>query len=199
MYTTQNNELLNFVCMHPDGLSQVQASQEHFGDTRDARDHKSRMLEIFSQFDGRVLELLKLAEASSVRLWKLWDMDPPSRRCNGKLGLLGDAALPFLPHIGQGAGCAIEDAASISAIFPLGTDAREVAARLELYEDTRKRRVEKIHSFSQSLGRDDHQPGSEDGRIKRDSKAKKLFPYIFGHDEYSHSTARLEEWLQAQR
>ncbi|KAI4127333.1 MAG: hypothetical protein LQ338_003256, partial [Usnochroma carphineum] len=195
MYTTQRNELLNLVCMHPDVLSEVKESEEEFGDSHDDRDHKTRMLEIFADFDRRVLELLKLAEPSSVRLWKLWDMDPPSRRCNGRLGLLGDAALPFLPHIGQGAACAIEDAASISAIFPLGTDPEDVPARLRLYEEIRKGRASEIHSFSRSLG-GDLEPGNEDARINRELMAKKYFPYIFGHDEYAHSVQRLGHWLE---
>ncbi|KAI4149358.1 MAG: hypothetical protein L6R39_002514 [Caloplaca ligustica] len=178
-----------------DVLSEVKESEEHFGDSYDDRDHKSRMLEIFKDFDGRLLELLKLAEPSSVRLWKLWDMDPPRHRCNGRLGLLGDAALPFLPHIGQGAACAIEDAASISAIFPLGTDPQDVPGRLRLYEETRSGRANEIHSFSRSLGRD-LEPGNEDARINRDAMAKKYFPYIFGHDEYVHSAGRLRSWLE---
>ncbi|KAL8953522.1 MAG: hypothetical protein Q9222_000624 [Ikaeria aurantiellina] len=195
MYTTQRNELLNLVCMHPDVLSEVKNSQEQFGDSNDDRDHKRHMLEIFKDFDKRILELLRLAEPSSVRLWRLWDMDPPSHRCSGRLGLIGDAALPFLPHIGQGAACAIEDAASITAIFPNGTGRQEVPARLRLYEETRKGRSDEIHSFSRSLG-SDLEAGNEDARVNRALMAKKYFPYIFGHDEYAHSAERLSCWLR---
>ncbi|KAI4185538.1 MAG: hypothetical protein LQ346_005876 [Caloplaca aetnensis] len=184
--------------MHPDILSEVKESQEQYGDSHDDRDHKSRMLEIFQDFDTRVLELLKLAQPSSVRLWKLWDMDPPSQRCHGTLALLGDAALPFLPHIGQGAACAIEDAACISAIFPLGTDPQDVPARLRLYEEIREGRSTKIHAFSRSLGRD-LEPGNEDARLNRALMAKEYFPYIFGHDEFVHSSKRLNGWLESRK
>ncbi|KAL9044547.1 MAG: hypothetical protein Q9214_002321 [Letrouitia sp. 1 TL-2023] len=176
------------------GADGIKESESAFGDSDDKRDHKNRMMEIFRDFDPRILGLLELAEPSSVRLWQLFDMDPPSTRCTGKLGLVGDAALPFLPHIGQGAACALEDAASLSAIFPLGTTPQDVPSRLELYERTRKGRAEEIHAFSRLLGQD-LEPGNEDARVNRNLITKKYFPYIFSHDEYENSAYKLQEFL----
>lgn len=73
---------------------------------------------------------------------------------NGHLALLGDAAHPFLPHQGQGAGCAIEDAASLGVILPLGTTRTEVPERLKLYEKTRMERAHRIQEFSRRAGSD---------------------------------------------
>ena len=194
MYTTQFNELLNFVCMHPDALSEVPASEEAFGGSENTFDNKARMMEIFKEFDPRVLALLELAEPSSVRLWQLFDMDPPPMRHAGSLCLLGDAALPFLPHIGQGAACALEDAASIAAVFPPGTNQKEIPERLKLYEECRKGRAEEIHSFSRLLGHD-LELGDEDARVNRDLTAVKYFPYIFGYDEHDHTTQKFREYI----
>lgn len=194
MYTTQFNELLNFVCMYPDTLSEIPEGTEAFGESKNTLGNKAKMMDIFKGFDQRVLELLEMAEPSSVRLWQLLDMDPPPIRHAGKLCLIGDAALPFLPHIGQGAASALEDAASITALLPLGTIDKDIPDRLKLYEECRKGRAEEIHSFSRLLGRD-LEPGNEDARINRNLMAIKYFPYIFGHDEYDHTSQRFREHL----
>ena len=72
----------------------------------------------------------------------------------GKLALLGDAAHPFTPHQGQGAGQAIEDAASLAVVFPPGTKKDEISVRLELYEKIRKERAETIQEYSRIAGSD---------------------------------------------
>ncbi|KAI9874186.1 MAG: hypothetical protein M1830_010092 [Pleopsidium flavum] len=194
MYTTQFNELLNFVCMHPDSLSEVSDSKEAFGEAGNKADNKANMMEIFKDFDPRVLALLELAEPPSVRLWQLYDMDPPPTRLAGKLCLLGDAALPFLPHIGQGAACAIEDAASLAAILLPGTSCADIPEMLQFYEECRKDRAEKIHSFSRLLGHD-LEPGNEDARINRARMTVEFFPYIFTYDEHNHTTQKFRQLM----
>ena len=178
--------------MHPDALSEVPNDVDAFGSSQNNDRNKSRMLEIFKDFDPRLVALLDMAESSSVRLWQLLDMNPPPTRQKERLGLVGDAALPFLPHIGQGAACALEDAASIMALFGPGIRESDISERLQLYEECRKSRAEEIHSFSRLLGRD-LEAGNEDAKLNRDLMTKKYFPYIFGHDEFDHSIQKLRE------
>ncbi len=92
-------------------------------------------------------------------------MDPPPTRSEGNLCLLGDAALPFLPHIGQVAACALKDAASLTAIFHVGTRSKDIPEKLELYEKCRRGRAEELHSISRLLGCD-LEPGNEDARVQ---------------------------------
>jgi 2-polyprenyl-6-methoxyphenol hydroxylase-like FAD-dependent oxidoreductase len=73
---------------------------------------------------------------------------------NERLALLGDAAHPFLPHQGQGGGCAIEDAAALAVCFPSDTPASEVPARLKLYEEIRYERANRIQEYSRMAGLD---------------------------------------------
>lgn len=194
MYTTDFNKLLNVVCLHPDALSEVHDSNEAFGDSESKVDTKANMLEIFKGFDPRALALLELAEPSSVRLWKLLDMDPPTTRIAGRLCLLGDAALPFLPHIGQGACCAIEDAACLAAVFPPGTTYADVPERFRLYEECRMARVGKIHDMTRRSA-EDLDPEDKDSRMKRDLAMVDYFPQILSHDEHDHTTQKLRELL----
>ena len=179
--------------MHPDFLSEIPNNQDAFGISQNTHHHKSRMLEIFRDFDHRLISLLEMAEPSSVRLWQLLDMDPPPTRQTGRLGLVGDAALPFLPHIGQGAACALEDAACITTLFGRGVRASDIQERLRLYEVCRKDRAGEIHSFSRLLGHD-LEAGNEDAKLNRELMTKRYFPYIFAHNEFDHSARKLQEY-----
>lgn len=195
MYTTQFHEVLNVVCMHPDSLSEVRDSNEAFGDSNSKVDNKTKMLEIFEGFDPRALALLELAEPSSVRLWKLLDLDPPKTRIAGRLCLLGDAALPFLPYMGLGAACAIEDAACLAAIFPPGTVRADVPERFRLYEECRMARAEKVHHISRLVG-EDVDPEDKDVRSKSsDFNFVDIYLQALSHDEYDYATQKLRELL----
>lgn len=191
-YTTHHNNLLNVVCIHPDSLSQLPSnSNDAFGSLeKKEEDNKANMLKIYEGFDPRVLAVLELAEPSSVRLWQLLDMDPPpTRLAGGKLCLLGDAALPFLPYVGQGAASAIEDAASLAALLLPGISLSMVPERLQIYEVCRKERAEKLHALSRTAGRD------MTVGINENEKAEVIERNVYSHDEYVHTTQKLREYL----
>lgn len=193
MYTTHFDEILNVVCMHPDELSEVHESNEAFGDIESQVDHKANMMEIFKEFDPRARALLELAEPTSIRVWKLFDMDPPATRIAGRLCLLGDAALPFLPHIGQGAACAMEDAACLAAMLPPDTPCADVPERFRLYEECRRARAEKLHHLSRRIG-DDIDLYDHAALMKRYLPLVNFQTQILSHDEYDHATQKLREY-----
>jgi 2-polyprenyl-6-methoxyphenol hydroxylase-like FAD-dependent oxidoreductase len=147
VYPTTNNELLNFVCIHPE----TDASE---GDAWNNQGNHEKMLKVYKDFDPAVLALLKKADAETLKVWKLLDMDVLPTWVNERLALLGDAAHPFLPHQGQGGGCAIEDAASLAVVFPKDTPREEIKERLQLYENIRMKRANRIQEFSRIMGMD---------------------------------------------
>jgi len=55
--------------------------------------------------------------------------------------LLGDAAHPMLPHAGQGAAHALEDAVAIGGVLHR---AIEIEAALQQYQETRSKRTQEI-------------------------------------------------------
>ncbi|KAJ7624676.1 hypothetical protein FB45DRAFT_924030 [Roridomyces roridus] len=61
--------------------------------------------------------------------------------------LLGDAAHATLPHIGQGAGMAVEDGGALGCLLPAETR-KDIPARLKAYEELRKERGEFIRAES---------------------------------------------------
>lgn len=200
-YTTHYNELLNVVCIHPDSLSQPSSnSSDAFGGLENKAElNKANMLKIYEGFDPRVLALLELAEPSSVRLWQLLDMEPPpTRLAGGRLCLLGDAALPFLPYAGQGAASAVEDAASLAALLLPGIGLSMIPERLQIYEECRKERAEKIYGLSRKLGQDMTEENSENVQKTEGQNEKvkiDMQQYIYAHDEYEHTTQKLREYL----
>lgn len=150
MYPTSNNSLLNFVAIHPE----AESANETDGDTWGKTSNSEKMSHIFSSFDPALLKLLDKAAPESVKVWNLLDMEQLPKWHEGRLALLGDAAHPFLPHQGQGAGVAIEDAASLSVVLPLGTPVAEIPERLELYNKIRYERAHQIQEFSRLIGQD---------------------------------------------
>lgn len=114
-------------------------------------------------------------------------MDPPPTRSEGNLCLLGDAALPFLPHIGQVAACALKDAASLTAIFHVGTRSKDIPEKLELYEP--KNFVPYPGSWVATLNQVTRT------RVYRNAMTTTYFPSIFGYDESNHTTQKLRETL----
>lgn len=55
---------------------------------------------------------------------------------------------------GQGAGVAIEDAASLAVVLPADTSPEEVPERLRLYQEFRYDRANRIQEFSRQAGKD---------------------------------------------
>lgn len=68
---------------------------------------------------------------------------------------------------GQGAGQAIEDAATISVVLPRGTSPEAVLDRLKLYEKIRYDRAHQIQEYSRQAGKD-----WIDGKPQIDSKRR---------------------------
>ena len=68
--------------------------------------------------------------------------------------ILGDAAHPMLPYLGQGAGQAIEDGCVLAAA--LDKPAGDPAAALELYERSRRPRASRVVLTSRARGADNH-------------------------------------------
>jgi salicylate hydroxylase len=86
--------------------------------------------------------------------WALYDRDPLPAWTKGRVTILGDAAHPMLPYLGQGAGQAIEDGCVLAAaIDRLGDDP---AGALDLYERSRRPRASRVVLTSRARGADNH-------------------------------------------
>lgn len=112
--------------------------------------------------DPRIGELLSHVE--STFQWSLYDRDPLPVWTKGRLTLLGDAAHPMLPHLGQGANQSIEDGMALALLLG-ASDPLEVPAALETYESLRRERVAEVQLGARRNGmRYDSMEGDPDQR-----------------------------------
>jgi salicylate hydroxylase len=82
--------------------------------------------------------------------WALYDRDPIPQWSKGRATLLGDAAHPMLPYLGQGVCQAIEDGCVLSASLSAMPD--DVPGALELYERSRRPRTSRIVLAARAQG-----------------------------------------------
>jgi salicylate hydroxylase len=119
----------------------------------------------FEGWDPRVTACLDQVE--STFWWGLHDREPISHWSNGRLTLLGDAAHPMLPHLGQGANQSLEDGAALALLLSKAGTGNELAA-LDAYATLRKDRVATVQSGSRTNGAL-YDSGSEDSVGQRDA------------------------------
>jgi 2-polyprenyl-6-methoxyphenol hydroxylase-like FAD-dependent oxidoreductase len=98
-----------------------------------------------------VPELVAGTPAADVLRHELFDRPPAKRWSAGAVTLLGDAAHPMLPFLGQGACSAIDDGVALGAA--LASSGGEVPAALEAYEAERVKQAAKLVRGSRSAAR----------------------------------------------
>ncbi|KAJ7437252.1 FAD/NAD(P)-binding domain-containing protein [Mycena galericulata] len=136
--------LINVTMMHPDKRDQDEFSWY----TRVTRDE---VLQEYKEFGPQIQAFLQLA-VDPVNLWQLRVLPVLPTWTKGRVALLGDAAHATFPTLGQGAAMAVEDAAALGCMLPLGTKREEVMSRLAAYQAVRKERGEFVarESFEQA-------------------------------------------------
>ena len=103
----------------------------------------------FEGWDSRIETLL--CNVQNTFRWALYDREPLPVWSKGRLTLLGDAAHPMLPHLGQGANQSIEDGMALATILA-DVDQAAVPAALRAYEDLRRERVAAIQQGARQNG-----------------------------------------------
>jgi salicylate hydroxylase len=103
----------------------------------------------FAGWDPRIESLL--SQVSATFRWALYDREPLPTWSRGRLTLLGDAAHPMLPHLGQGANQAIEDGMALATILARA-NLETVATALLAYEGLRRERVGSIQRGARENG-----------------------------------------------
>jgi len=103
----------------------------------------------FEGWDPRIGQVLE--QVDRCFRWALYDREPLPGWTNGRLTLLGDAAHPMLPHLGQGANQSIEDGMALATLLARVDKAR-VGAALLAYERLRRERVAEVQLGARKHG-----------------------------------------------
>ena len=103
----------------------------------------------FSGWDSRIESLLQEVQATFRSA--LYDREPLPTWTRGRLALLGDAAHPMLPHLGQGANQSIEDGMALATILARADGATAPEALLA-YERLRRERVAQVQRGARENG-----------------------------------------------
>lgn len=129
-----------------------EAADQTDGPARPGR-RKDELLALFGGWADPVPQIIRATAAGGIHRDRVYDRDPAKRWGEGRVTLLGDAAHPMTPDLGQGACQAIEDAAALARVLGTIGLADGVEAALRRYEEERRRRTAKIVLASRRLGR----------------------------------------------
>lgn len=122
------------------------------------------LLERHCDWAPEIGQVIKATKPEEVMRHELFDRKPQQRWVGERIALLGDAAHPMLPFLGQGACQALEDAFVLSRL--LGS-AASVPAALDGYQRNRQRRAARITLKSRRMTQIAHIRGAA-LRIARD-------------------------------
>jgi len=114
--------------------------------------------------------------------WGIYDRAPLPYWSKERITLMGDAAHPMVPHVGQGAGQSIEDGFTLAVLLE-GCSANYVADRLKLYETIRLERTSKVQALARAAGklyRSEHEDPAEKAVRLREWMAQGK--WVFKHD-----------------
>lgn len=114
---------------------------------------RAEALELFHAYswDRRILELIRHSEGD-MNFWALQELPPLPRWSRHRTVLLGDAAHAPLPHQGQGAGQAIEDAYVLAHLLT-HADPADYRQVFDTYQRLRHTRTRRVQHYSRLAGK----------------------------------------------
>ncbi|KAL0264700.1 hypothetical protein SLS55_000651 [Diplodia seriata] len=110
--------------------------------------------EMRAELQGWHPRLIELFSAYSTKdKWALFDYPHQKPYCRGPVCLLGDAAHAAAPHLGAGAGQAMEDAYVLSRLLGKADKAEDLPNMFQAYDAVRRPRTQQIVQWSRLSGR----------------------------------------------
>ena len=155
VFPVRAGRLLNYVGFVQSGTS-VRESWSAPGDPAALAAH-------FAGWDPLIGEVIAAVSGpgGSGFQWGMHDRAPLARWSSGRLTLLGDAAHPMLPHLGQGVNQALEDAVALATLLGAVTTSAGVPRALAAYEELRRSRTARVQLGSRRNGAGYDSSGSQ--------------------------------------
>lgn len=114
-----------------------------------AKAPKAELQALFSDWTDHVCAAIEAMPEDDVYRWGLFLRQPLDNWVHERVALLGDAAHPMLPYMGQGASCAIEDGVVLGRCFVATSDP---VTALRHYNDARVARGAMLQAESNHGG-----------------------------------------------
>ena len=181
-YRVRGGAFVNFVA-HYDSEAWLDESWTRECESRE-------ILETYQGWHDSLKTLFRFSERSYK--WALFDRDPLEQWGRGGVTLLGDAAHPMLPYLGQGASMALEDGCVLADCVAANDDPQ---AALRAYERLRMPRTRRAQLGSRARAKENHMPSAW-SRLKRDVQL--AFRTRFGKDTTTNRGAWIYEYDPAQ-
>lgn len=105
----------------------------------------SEFLELYSDYHPSIHDLIRSIPSEHLFKWGLRDREPLQDWTRGRVTVLGDAAHPVTPFLGQGANIAMEDGLVLARCFEKFASIEEALSR---YEAARKERGTNVQLWS---------------------------------------------------
>jgi salicylate hydroxylase len=146
VFPVRAGQLLNYVGFVPSDTS-VRESWSAPGDPAALTAH-------FAGWDPAIASVIAAISGpgGSGFQWAMYDRTPLPRWSSGRLTLLGDAAHPMLPHLGQGVNQALEDAVVLATLLGASPNSADVPHALTTYEGLRRDRTARVQLGSRRNG-----------------------------------------------
>lgn len=140
-YRIRRGELLNYIA-----IARTNAWVEEGWSVRSTVD---ALLAEFRDFEPTARSILMATPPDQCFKWGIFDRDPLPAWSTGRVTLLGDAAHPTTPFLGQGAAIALEDAVVFARCLAAAASVPEALAR---YEAARVSRANDVLLASREQG-----------------------------------------------
>ena len=129
--------------------------------------------------------LISATDPASCFKWALFDRPPQPEWVRGRVALLGDAAHPMLPYMGQGAAMGFEDAVILARAL---AHAEDVEQGLNIYQLTRQPRATLVH-YGSAARADMWEDAEVEKGLAGDEvdEVRDLFPYDAAAVPLQHS------------
>ncbi|HEY0933946.1 MAG TPA: FAD-dependent monooxygenase [Trebonia sp.] len=178
-YPVSGGEFINMVAVGP--------ADGYITESWTATATVEEFLAAYEGWDDRLTSLIKGARTPGR--WALMIRQPLPGWTRGPVTLLGDAAHPMLPFLGQGAAQAFEDAATLARC--LAEDRADPARALRRYEALRIARASTVQQGSHARADFNHLPDGPEQRA-RDDELRAIDPlasnaWLYSHDPFSLS------------
>jgi 2-polyprenyl-6-methoxyphenol hydroxylase-like FAD-dependent oxidoreductase len=113
---------------------------------------REKLLALFRDWHDPIPQLIAATDEDAILHNDVFDREPLRAWGRGPITLLGDAAHPMTPNLGQGANQALEDAVALADALRVA-GAGELELALRRYEGARRARANEVVLASRRVGR----------------------------------------------